>query len=113
MEVIDGQQRLTTLMLLLRAFYTKFGHMQDKASVATKQNIEKCIWKTDEFIELAKLTENSYPPATRCGAYLLMDADEEAQKCFDELPLIAQEEFLKYPICHFGKLTMKEDKPNG
>lgn len=30
MEVIDGQQRLTTLMLLLRAFYTKFGHMQDK-----------------------------------------------------------------------------------
>lgn len=68
---------------------------------------------TSEIIELAKLTENSYPPATRCGAYLLMDADAEAQKCFDELPLIAQEEFLKYPICHFGKLTMKEDKPNG
>ena len=42
-----------------------------------------------------------------------MDADKEAQKCFDELPPIAQEEFLKYPICHFGKLTMKEDKPNG
>lgn len=51
MEVIDGQQRLTTLMLLLRAFYEKFGHMQDKASVATKQNIEQCIWKTDEFGE--------------------------------------------------------------
>ena len=68
---------------------------------------------TSEIIELAKLTENSYPPATRCGAYLLMDADEEAQKCFDELPLIAQEEFLKYPICHFGKPTMKEDKTNG
>ena len=51
MEVIDGQQRLTTLMLLLRAFYTKFGHMQDRASIATKQNIEKCIWKTDEFGE--------------------------------------------------------------
>ena len=51
MEVIDGQQRLTTLMLLLRAFYSKFGHMQDKASVSTKQNIEKCLWKTDEFGE--------------------------------------------------------------
>ncbi|MCD8325817.1 MAG: DUF262 domain-containing HNH endonuclease family protein [Lachnospiraceae bacterium] len=51
MEVIDGQQRLTTLMLLLRAFYSKFGHMQDKASISTKQNIEKCIWKTDEFGE--------------------------------------------------------------
>lgn len=50
-EVIDGQQRLTTLMLLLRAFYAKFGHMQDKQSVSTKQNIEKCLWKTDEFEE--------------------------------------------------------------
>ena len=51
MEVIDGQQRLTTLMLLLRAFYSKFGHMQDKQSRATKQNIEMCLWKTDEFGE--------------------------------------------------------------
>ena len=51
MEVIDGQQRLTTLMLLLRAYYSKFAHMQDKASVSTKQNIEKCLWKTDEFGE--------------------------------------------------------------
>ena len=25
--------------------------MQDKASVATRQNIERCIWKTDEFGE--------------------------------------------------------------
>ena len=51
MEVIDGQQRLTTLMLLLRAYYSKFSHMQDKASLSTKQNIEKCLWKTDEFGE--------------------------------------------------------------
>lgn len=51
MEVIDGQQRLTTLMLLLRAFYAKFGHMQDKESISTKQNIEKCLWKTNEFGE--------------------------------------------------------------
>ena len=51
MEVIDGQQRLTTLMLLLRAFYSKFGYMQDEVSIATKQNIEKCIWKTDEYDE--------------------------------------------------------------
>ena len=49
MEVIDGQQRLTTLMLLLRAFYVRFGHMQDAESRATRENIEKCIWKTDEF----------------------------------------------------------------
>ena len=43
----------------------------------------------------------------------VMDADKEAQECFDELSPIAQEEFIKYPICHFGKLTMKEDKTNG
>lgn len=51
MEIIDGQQRLTTLMLLPRAFYSKFGRMQYKASISTKQNIEKCLWKTDEFGE--------------------------------------------------------------
>lgn len=49
LEVIDGQQRLTTLMLLLRAFYAKFGNMQDENSKTTRSNIEKCIWKTDEF----------------------------------------------------------------
>lgn len=51
MEIIDGQQRLTTIMLLLRAFYNKFSNMMDKASLSTKQNIEKCLWKTDEFGE--------------------------------------------------------------
>ena len=49
MEVIDGQQRLTTIMLLLRAFFEKFGLMQDEDSILTKKNIETCIWKTDEF----------------------------------------------------------------
>ena len=49
MEIIDGQQRLTTLMLLLRAFYARFGNMKDSNSIATSKNIEKCIWKTDEF----------------------------------------------------------------
>jgi uncharacterized protein with ParB-like and HNH nuclease domain len=48
-EVIDGQQRLTTLMLMLRAFYDKFANMQDKNSVLTRDRIEKCIWKTDTF----------------------------------------------------------------
>ena len=50
-EIIDGQQRLTTLMLLLRAFYAKFDNMMDKNSRATRKNIEECIWKTNEFDE--------------------------------------------------------------
>jgi len=48
-EVIDGQQRLTTIMLILRAFYDKFSNMQDKNSILTRERIEKCIWKTDTF----------------------------------------------------------------
>lgn len=49
LEVIDGQQRLTTLMLLIRAFYSKFENMKDENSRSTREIIEKCIWKTDEF----------------------------------------------------------------
>ncbi|MBQ6110851.1 MAG: DUF262 domain-containing protein [Synergistaceae bacterium] len=50
LEVIDGQQRLTTLMLLLRAFYKAYGsNMQDEKSLSAKHNIEKCLWKTNEF----------------------------------------------------------------
>lgn len=49
LEIIDGQQRLTTLMLLLRAFYDKFENMKDIQSVKTREFIERCIWKTDEF----------------------------------------------------------------
>jgi uncharacterized protein with ParB-like and HNH nuclease domain len=48
-EIIDGQQRLTTLMLLLRAFYSKFFNMKDDNSISTRETIARCIWKTDEF----------------------------------------------------------------
>ena len=49
LEIIDGQQRLTTLMLLLRAFYDRFSNMRDETSIKTREAIAKCIWKTDEF----------------------------------------------------------------
>lgn len=48
-EIIDGQQRLTTLMLLLRAFYDKYGSMQNERARKTARSIEQCLWKTDEF----------------------------------------------------------------
>lgn len=51
LEIIDGQQRLTTIMLLLRAFYDKFANMKDKQSVKTRETIAECVWKTDEFGE--------------------------------------------------------------
>lgn len=48
-EIIDGQQRLTTLMLLLRAFYSKLLNMQDENTKKTREIIAACIWKVDEF----------------------------------------------------------------
>ena len=51
LEIIDGQQRLTTIMLLLRAFYDKFTNMKDKQSVKVRESIAGCVWKTDEFDE--------------------------------------------------------------
>lgn len=49
LEVIDGQQRLTTLLLLLRAFYDKFIYAQDSNTIETRKEIAKCIWKTDLY----------------------------------------------------------------
>ena len=49
LEVIDGQQRLTTLMLLLRAFYDKFLYAQNPDTIKTRDKISTCIWKTDEY----------------------------------------------------------------
>lgn len=48
-EVIDGQQRLTTLMLLLRVLYSRLEHMNDKDNASLRDDIEKAIWKVGEF----------------------------------------------------------------
>ena len=49
-EVIDGQQRLITLMLLLRAFYEAFG----KDNNRTRDRISECIWHLDKKDQLDK-----------------------------------------------------------
>lgn len=49
LEIIDGQQRLTTLMLLLRAFYAKCEYMRDVHTIETGKAIQQCIWISDEF----------------------------------------------------------------
>ena len=43
-EVIDGQQRLITLLLLLRAFYQAFGDTKNKV----RDKIAECIWRMDK-----------------------------------------------------------------
>ena len=46
LEIIDGQQRLTTLMLLLRAFYDRFGKMKNPDAVELHDMIARCVWRT-------------------------------------------------------------------
>ena len=47
-EVIDGQQRIVTFLLMLRAFYQAFGSAQDDGIKNVRRKIEGCIWKLDE-----------------------------------------------------------------
>ena len=47
-ELIDGQQRIVTFMLMLRAFYESFGSAQDENIKNIRRKIESCIWKVDE-----------------------------------------------------------------
>ncbi|MBQ6297908.1 MAG: DUF262 domain-containing protein [Selenomonadaceae bacterium] len=47
-EIIDGQQRIVTFMLMLRAFYQAFGSAQDEGIKNIRRKIEQCIWKVDE-----------------------------------------------------------------
>lgn len=50
-EVIDGQQRITTIMLLLRAFYESFdpSKTKDKNTLKVRENIEECLWIGDDY----------------------------------------------------------------
>lgn len=64
LEIIDGQQRITSLMLLMRAFYKKLETMQEnKKVIILKSNLAPCIWdiddNTDEIADIGKIHINS------------------------------------------------------
>ena len=52
-EIIDGQQRITSLFLLLRAIYTTLENISEDKQTKTVKNfikqIEPAIWRTDKF----------------------------------------------------------------
>ena len=62
-----------------------------------------------EMLELAQIIESESTADIRCGAYLLLDDGESAQKCFNEMSTEQQKEFLKFPICRFGNLEVVND----
>lgn len=53
-EVIDGQQRLITFLLLLRAFYQAFEKIECDNKENILNSIGQCIWNTDEFRNVDK-----------------------------------------------------------
>ncbi len=63
-----------------------------------------------EMLELGELIKSEVSADIRCGAYLLLEDNKSAQKCFNEMSAKRKKEFLTFPICHFGKL---EEKSNG
>lgn len=53
-DIIDGQQRITSLLLLLRAFYTQLEIMlenkpNDENIIGLMSSIEPCIWNIDKM----------------------------------------------------------------
>ncbi len=54
-EVIDGQQRVISFFLLLRAFYKKLEEMNEDSNIdILKRDIEPCIWEVDETYHRAE-----------------------------------------------------------
>ena len=59
-EIIDGQQRITTLCLLLRAIYTKIekmDHTKERNNFISQ--IEPALWETDELSGEANKSKTS------------------------------------------------------
>ena len=60
-EIIDGQQRITSLFLLLRAFYKKLENMsQNDTTQNLKRQISPCLWEIDELTKCKRLQRYSY-----------------------------------------------------
>jgi uncharacterized protein with ParB-like and HNH nuclease domain len=56
-EVIDRQQRITSLFLLLRAFYKKLENMaEDENIIGLKSQIAPCLWNVDPISRKVKDT---------------------------------------------------------
>jgi uncharacterized protein with ParB-like and HNH nuclease domain len=57
-EIIDGQQRITSFMLLLRSFYKKLDHMvEDEDVIGLKTQLAPCIWDINPISQ--KVTDKS------------------------------------------------------
>jgi len=57
-EIVDGQQRITSFMLLLRSFYKKLEDMdEDEDVIGLKNQLAPCIWDTNSISQ--KVTDKT------------------------------------------------------
>ncbi|MDR0484476.1 MAG: DUF262 domain-containing HNH endonuclease family protein [Alphaproteobacteria bacterium] len=75
LEVIDGQQRITSLLLLLRAFYTHLEAMKDGQDVQKlKSDLEECLWDPN------KVTGKVSKEHVRIESCVITDEHKDALK---------------------------------
>ncbi|STQ84993.1 DUF262 domain-containing protein [Helicobacter fennelliae] len=73
LEIIDGQQRITTLTLLYRAFYETFKTEEEKAKGDYPRDFGKCVWDYER--DKGLLFENCH-----LSSQVVTDADEKILK---------------------------------
>lgn len=73
-EIIDGQQRLTSLTLLLRAFYERMKGKNDEGTQTVRKKIESCVWKT------SGTAETVVPEFFKLNSDSALDEDKEEFK---------------------------------
>ena len=80
MEIIDGQQRLTTLLLLLRAFYDKYGNENYReAGIFCVKRCKNIIFRNLSFIG---------PGSIDCGGYDLLSVQYSSNVWVDHCEFI-------------------------
>jgi uncharacterized protein with ParB-like and HNH nuclease domain len=74
LEIIDGQQRITSLLLLLRAFYRKLEDMPqtDEDVIGLMNQVAPCIWDINQISQ--KVTDKS---KKRIESKVITDDDKE------------------------------------
>lgn len=111
LKAYDNQpKKLVELLHLIEKTYTWIEQSNPEKNphilTLNRLQIVKRKRKLDisEVLELGELIKTAASPDIRCGAYLLLEDNESAQKCFCEMSPEQQKDFLTLPICHFGDL---------
>lgn len=105
-EIIDGQQRITSLFLLLRAIYTKLTVTDEKSPEAINfiSKIEPLIWRTN------KLTGKVDYASILLTSKVISDSENEILKNILETGIIKDKAQDRYSLNYKQLLALLEEK---